>query len=244
MRAAGPDVDRDRRQPPPDNVCPFLGFGDDPDMRPRYPTPGLLCHAGRRPWIADQSKQRHLCLNVGYTACAMYRQGVAAHREPRPWATPPPEAWGQPKPAVEAPARRPARARGTAQRPDIDTQRVLTAAALVLVVVVGVFVVGKLAGTLGSTTPPPSVAASHVVSPTVRPTPQATEPSVEPSVEPTPEPSPTVDPNGTVYVVKAGDSLYAIATRFHTTVEAIAAANGIADPRKLRVGQQLIIPAP
>jgi murein DD-endopeptidase MepM/ murein hydrolase activator NlpD len=52
--------------------------------------------------------------------------------------------------------------------------------------------------------------------------------------EPTPGPP--------VYVVQPGDTLFRIAQSFDTTVEAIAAANGIADPSLIRVGQKLVIP--
>jgi len=41
------------------------------------------------------------------------------------------------------------------------------------------------------------------------------------------------------YVVKAGDTLGAIATRYGTTPQAIAKANGIADVNKIQVGQTL-----
>ena len=54
--------------------------------------------------------------------------------------------------------------------------------------------------------------------------------------EPTPEPP--------VYVVQPGDTLYSIAQRFGTTVEAIAATNDIADPSLINVGQKLVIPTP
>jgi LysM repeat protein len=37
--------------------------------------------------------------------------------------------------------------------------------------------------------------------------------------------------------------LFRVALRFNTTVEAIAEANGIANPRLIRVGQTLTIPA-
>lgn len=49
-------------------------------------------------------------------------------------------------------------------------------------------------------------------------------------------------PQGATYIVQAGDSLSDIAGRFGTTVEAIAEANGIADPTRLEVGQVLTIP--
>lgn len=45
------------------------------------------------------------------------------------------------------------------------------------------------------------------------------------------------------YTVQPGDTLYTIAQRFGTTVDALAAANGIADPALIAVGQKLTIPA-
>jgi murein DD-endopeptidase MepM/ murein hydrolase activator NlpD len=53
---------------------------------------------------------------------------------------------------------------------------------------------------------------------------------------------PTAEPP--VYVVQAGDTLFSIAQRFGTTVEALAAANNIDNPALIGVGQKLIIPAP
>ncbi len=48
--------------------------------------------------------------------------------------------------------------------------------------------------------------------------------------------------NQTLYTVQAGDNLLAIAQQFNVTVQAIMAANNIANPDLLRVGDQLIIP--
>jgi murein DD-endopeptidase MepM/ murein hydrolase activator NlpD len=53
---------------------------------------------------------------------------------------------------------------------------------------------------------------------------------------------PAVTPEEAVYVVRAGDTLYSIAQRFETTVEAIAAANGLEDTSLIHVGQRLVIP--
>jgi LysM repeat protein len=42
--------------------------------------------------------------------------------------------------------------------------------------------------------------------------------------------------------VKPGDTLSAIARRYHTTVAALQRLNNITDPKKLRVGQVLKLP--
>lgn len=50
-------------------------------------------------------------------------------------------------------------------------------------------------------------------------------------------------PGAKVYIVQRGDTMYSIARRYHTTVWAIARANGIANPSHIWVGQRLVIPA-
>lgn len=45
------------------------------------------------------------------------------------------------------------------------------------------------------------------------------------------------------YIVQAGDTLGAIAKRFHTTIAALQSINHIRDPKKLRIGQKLIVPS-
>lgn len=56
--------------------------------------------------------------------------------------------------------------------------------------------------------------------------------------------APTAEPELRRYEVVAGDTLIAIAQRFDVTLNALAAANNIADPTFITVGQVLIIPAP
>ncbi|MDY7229776.1 LysM peptidoglycan-binding domain-containing protein [Hyalangium rubrum] len=48
---------------------------------------------------------------------------------------------------------------------------------------------------------------------------------------------------GTVYTVRAGDTLSGIAQRFGTTVDALSRANSITNPDRIYVGQQLSIPS-
>lgn len=65
----------------------------------------------------------------------------------------------------------------------------------------------------------------------------------------TPEPSAsavaTPAPSGTNYAIRKGDTLIAIARKFHITLKALRAANpGITDPTLIQIGQKLVIPAP
>ena len=76
---------------------------------------------------------------------------------------------------------------------------------------------------------------------TAGPVPDATASPV-PDATAGPVPDATAGPAPVTYVVRSGDTLYAIAQAFGATVEAIAAANDIADPSQIAVGQKLIIP--
>jgi len=46
-----------------------------------------------------------------------------------------------------------------------------------------------------------------------------------------------------IYMVKPGDTLSGIASRFDVSLELLAKSNLIADPSRISVGQELIIPA-
>ena len=87
-----------------------------------------------------------------------------------------------------------------------------------------------------------TVAASTLA--TATPTATPTSPPGVPTHTPTPIPT---TPPGTpgapiVHVVQRGENLFRIALRYNTTVEAIAAANGIRNPQLIYVGQRLTIP--
>ena len=49
--------------------------------------------------------------------------------------------------------------------------------------------------------------------------------------------------SGTIYTVQSGDTLSGIAASYGTSYQAIAAANGIADPNLIYPGMRLTIPA-
>jgi LysM repeat protein len=79
----------------------------------------------------------------------------------------------------------------------------------------------------------------------------AVTPTVTPTSPPgvpthTPTPTPTTSPGAPgaplVHVVQPGENLFRIALRYSTTVEAVAAANGIRNPQLIYVGQKLTIP--
>jgi LysM repeat protein len=90
----------------------------------------------------------------------------------------------------------------------------------------------------------PTVEGTLIASPTAVVTPTATPVPGAPTH--TPIPTPTTPPETlgapVVHVVQRGENLFRIALRYNTTVEAIAAANGIHNPRLIYVGQKLTIP--
>jgi LysM repeat protein len=69
--------------------------------------------------------------------------------------------------------------------------------------------------------------------------------AVASALTPTPTPLPTVDPNSPpskTYVIKAGDSLSSIATKFKTTVAKLMSLNGIKNANLISVGQKIKLP--
>lgn len=69
-------------------------------------------------------------------------------------------------------------------------------------------------------------------------TPVVTPPASTPAASPSPQASAAAR----TYVVQRGDTLSSIARQFGTSVDAIAAANGITNPSLIGVGQVLVIP--
>ncbi len=76
--------------------------------------------------------------------------------------------------------------------------------------------------------------------------PPAAESLVAEPSEPVAAPPPaetTLTSDGGVYVIESGDTIWDIASRFGTTVEAIVEANDMENPAELQVGQEIVIPA-
>jgi LysM repeat protein len=87
-------------------------------------------------------------------------------------------------------------------------------------------------------TSPASVAFESAI-----PSPTATRtliPTAAPSEAQTPMPTQT--PTPVIHVVQSGDTLLAIAAQYGVSVRDLQAVNGIEDPTRLQIGQQLIIP--
>jgi LysM repeat protein len=114
---------------------------------------------------------------------------------------------------------------------------------------ISVMLVMMVAGCGGGPPPTASLGPGGSVEPTLpietavpsEVTPEPTSEEVTPEPEVTPEA--TDEPGYTTYVVKKGDTLYAIAKKNGTTLKALMDANPeVTDPKKLRVGQKLKIP--
>ena len=92
--------------------------------------------------------------------------------------------------------------------------------------------------------PTPTTVAGATAMPTDTPRPTATRRATFTPVPATPSatPEPTATPTPVIYAIQKGDTLIPIARKFGVTVKEITDANGITDPRRLRIGQEIIIP--
>jgi peptidoglycan/xylan/chitin deacetylase (PgdA/CDA1 family) len=122
--------------------------------------------------------------------------------------------------------------------------------ALLCVAVATIAVAGSacFGGGGGSATPTPARTPTATGEPTSPPTTGPGTPTspASPSATPTGETPPTATPtpvSGTIsYTIVRGDTLFSLARRFGTTVEAITSLNGIADPNTIEVGDTILIP--
>lgn len=126
---------------------------------------------------------------------------------------------------------------GTSHRPGTSPHLCRWLGVLVLALAAVLLVGCGHVWTLPTDTPPlftPAASPSPTeATPTALPTPP------EPIWLPTRTPAPT--PTPILYVVQKGDTLIGIANRFGVSSTRLQTANGIVDPRRLQIGQELLI---
>jgi LysM repeat protein len=211
-----------------EHICPLLGTRADPRTHFAYPTPEHQCYAHTRVSPLTQDEQQALCLTANHTNCRFY----LAHQSRR-------NATRAASESLE---------RVSTPRPPWRPSPYLAATLGLLFVV--------LCGSLLILSGLPQAAALALIpttTPTVTRTPTrtSTPTPVPPTATPapptsTPTATPTIPPTATpiIYVVQTGDTLGAIAAKYGVTTQAIMDANGITDPRLIRAGSRLVIPAP
>jgi LysM repeat protein len=249
--AAPADLDAERSAR---SACPYLLAGD---RRARRATAwrGHRCTAVAPPSPLALDKQRRLCLLDEHRTCATFlaARESSAPEEPS-WATSPAFAGGL-EPVTRwsivrtTPTILDAGSPVSGALERLSGSLVQVALAGVLVVALAAIGLSQLrpgAAPVGSPSPTASAPASAPASPppTATPAPTSTPPgpSATPIVTPSPQPTPSPVATGRTYVVQSGDTLWAIAIRFGTTVRAIQDANGLGDSTRLHVGQVLTIP--
>jgi LysM repeat protein len=250
-------------------VCPYL-LAASGEWRSSSASRDHRCHAVAPAAALTTEKQRRLCLVDEHTGCSTYRAATALLEEahspaaaPRPLHRPvtktAPLVLDRGRIALTVPGFPSLSERGIGQGGLVA----------VMVVAFGALVVARLGdagpglvpGGAGSeATPRPTTVATAPAGATDAPAsadpvpertlvPTEVEATPAPTAEPTPDgqatqqptPRPTRDAPST-YTVKSGDTLAGIASVYGTTWQELAELNGIDDPRRLRVGQELQLP--
>ena len=231
-------------------VCPLLGLSGDCRSAIDAFDAAHRCHSDSAPVPIERQWQAKFCLTASHPSCERYQQAVARRgiavlgRAPIGDGLASTRMVLAPEPAWRGIA-------GRAQ--SAGRGRLVAFGAVATVIGAGAFAVATAtnddrpngAATGSSPSPPASASPRPTATPTM-----SSAPTVAPTatLAPTPPPetpAPTATPAPPAqrtYVVQEGDSLAVIAQQFGTTVEAIQAANGIADPNVLTIGDVLVIP--
>ncbi len=256
--------------PTVDEICPYLAAADGA-WRSASPHREHRCRAVDPPAALSNDKQKRICLSAGHAGCATFRAARASRAAMlAPGVDPAAVAAADAarRPVARSSAlilEHPRLSAPTARWP---VSRAIPQAALVGLMIVAVLAlaIARLSGPEVAAVAAPSPSASPTSVPSVQPTPRRTPspaPSASPSVSAspitspspsgsvsgvtaTPKPTATAKPTAspsvmTTYVVKKGDTLYAIASQFGTTVAEIKRVNGLTS-NNLKIGQKLKIP--
>lgn len=224
-----------------DRICPFLALSDDARTVADGFDPAHRCHALTPPVALERQRQVQLCLTEAHARCERFtgaRTALLAASS------------GLPRVAADVAFLRtrmvvdPEPAwRGLGGAANRRPPRAVLLSAIAAVAVIAVVLVGSLLR--GGAEPGPS--ASPTGSEQISSSQAATRtgaPSASAALTPSAVPTSSATPEATqrTYIVQAGDTLFEIAQAFGTTVEAIMAANDLADANDLSVGQVLVIP--
>jgi LysM repeat protein len=246
---------------PAEGLCPFLRSRDGA-WASSHASRELRCWAVSPGAQLAVAKQRALCLRSAHAGCATF---VAASAQEPGMPAQHPDAAGIWPPTRTLPVTlEPVRGHGSLS---VATPRSGGQAVLIGLMVIAflALVVARMSAPDGSSRSPGAAASTSAApaavasgsglvagSPSAGPVPTAGAESAVPA-SPTPPPSarPSASPRTTpapaasasvTYTVQPKDTLSGIAARYHTTVAALAAANGITNTRIIRVGQVLVIP--
>jgi len=230
-----------------DRICPFLALEADRRSAMAGYDPEHRCLAREDPPPVDRATQRARCLTDDHRTCEFYVQYSAALAQQRRAPRPAPDARFISTRLILEPddGWRPI---GLAARPLRRRRLAMTGATLLVVGAAGAALSTRGFGLVtADSVPTPEPSAAPVGNATAKPTPSPTAiPTVRASVSvatPTPRaPTPTPRSTPLTYVAQKGDSLSTIAARFGVTVQALMAANGLANPNLVNVGQVLVIP--
>lgn len=229
------------------SVCPLLGLLGDRRSAVDGIDSGHRCHADAAPLPIERQWQAKFCLTRSHPQCERYQQAMARRGTAVSGRAPVGDGLVStrmilaPEPAWRGMAGR-ARRAGPGRLVAVGAIAAVAAAGAVAVIAISMdeAATGAIEGS-------PSERVNTSPTPTRSPRPSATAtPTSVPTATPapaTPAPvTPAPAPTPRTYVVQEGDTLAEIAQQFGSTVEAIQAANGIADPNAIGVGDVLVIP--
>jgi len=248
-------------------VCPYLASADG-SWTSLQPTRDQRCRATVPDSLPTVRKQRTVCLVASHDRCPTFLAAREPAADPLRVSDPGgPDLWPDTRSTVMV--LDPGRSRmpgAPLARTRAGGQALLVGLMVVALLVLVIARTAPSSGTGGSASPGPGSSVPGIAaagpsgspssgglgpSASPEPTPGGTaagpspSPGSSPAASPGPSASaiPTAIPVGTRhYTVKSHDTLSSIALAFATTVKKIQLANGISNPRLIRVGQVLVIP--